>query len=271
MSRFDLGMMAITRGRLAEGERRMREVNAMAREQGSAGPPIADSIKFVLLDEWFRSDHERSAARLDAAVAALPLSRLPEQDRPYSDLAIAYARAGRPDRARAVLAQARQLSDTALLRARQPVLHTMLGEIALAEGRPREAITEFRAGDQAPDGPVGEDPLVVLAQLGRAFDLANEPDSAITMYEQYLQTGYSARAGDDFLLLAGIRKRLGELYEAKGDAPRATSHYAAFVELWKDADPELQPAVAEVKRRLARLGEEGGVAKGQQAAGGRKQ
>jgi tetratricopeptide (TPR) repeat protein/tRNA A-37 threonylcarbamoyl transferase component Bud32 len=257
MTRWDLGMMAIMRGRLADGERKIREASAMAQEQGSAGPPIADSVKFVLMDEWFRSEHERSVARLDAAVAALPLSRLPEQDRPYSDLAIAYARAGRPDRARAVLAQARQLSDTALLRFRQPTLHLMLAEIALAEGRPREAVTEFRAGDRAPDGPVGEDPLVVLAQLGRAFDLANEPDSAIAMYEQYLQTGYSGRLGDDVLLLAGIRKRLGELYEAKGDTARATSHYSAFVELWKDADPELQPAVAEVKRRLAALGGEG--------------
>jgi tetratricopeptide (TPR) repeat protein len=257
MTRGDLGMMAIMRGRLAEGELKLREAGAMAHEQGSAGPPIADSIKLVLLNEWFRSDHARSAARLDAAVAALPLSALPEQDRPYADLATAYARAGRPDRARAVLAEARQLSDTALLRARQPALHTMLGEIALAEGRPREAITEFRAGDRAPDGPVNEDPVVVLSQIGRAFDLANEPDSAIAAYEQYLQTGYAGRVGDDFLLLAGIQKRLGELYEAKGDTQRAVSHYAAFVELWKNADPELQPAVAEVKRRLARLGKEG--------------
>jgi tetratricopeptide (TPR) repeat protein len=257
MTRWDLGMMAIMRGRLAEGERKIREANVMAHEQGSAGPPIADSIKFVLVDEWFRPDRERSVARLDAAVAALPLSGLPEQDRPYSDLATAYARAGRPDRARAVLAEARQLSDTALLRSRQPTLHTMLGEIALAEGRPREAVTEFRAGDRAPDGPVGEDPLIVLGQLGRAFDQANEPDSAIATYEQYLGTGYTGRGSDDFLLLAGIYKRLGELYEAKSDTARAVSNYTAFVNLWKNADPELQPAVAEVKRRLARLGEEG--------------
>jgi hypothetical protein len=73
------------------------------------------------------------------------------------------------------------------------------------------------------------------------------------MYEQYLQTGYSARAGDDFLLLAGIRKRLGELYEAKGDRVHAVRYYTKFVELWKDADPDLQPKVAEVKRKLARL------------------
>ncbi|HEY9480528.1 MAG TPA: tetratricopeptide repeat protein, partial [Gemmatimonadaceae bacterium] len=251
------GGLAIMQGRLADGERKIGEANAMLRELGGAGPPITDSIQLVLVDEWLRGDRERVAARLDAAVAALPLAGLAEQDRPYADLATAYARAGRPDQARAVLTQARQISDTALLREKAPVLRTVLGEIELAEGRPREAITEFRAGDRAPDGPVDADPLLVFFRLGRAFDLANEPDSAIAMFEQYLHTPFSDRAYDDFLMLAGIHKRLGELYEAKGDTARAVSHYAAFVELWKNSDPELQPAVEEVTRRLARLGEEG--------------
>ncbi|HEU4585603.1 MAG TPA: tetratricopeptide repeat protein, partial [Gemmatimonadaceae bacterium] len=252
MTRKNLAMMAILRGRLAEGERKMREASAMAQEAGYAGEPLSDSIEFVLAHEWFRGERAHAVARLDAALAAHPMSSIPEQDRPYIDLAIAYARGGRPDRARAVLAEVRQLGDTALLRAQQPHLHAVLGEIALAENRPREAIAEFRAADSLPDGPVHEDPLIVLTRLGRAFDQANEPDSAIAMYEQYLETTYADRGGDDYLMLAPIRKRLGELYEAKGDTARAMSHYAAFVNLWKNADPELQPAVAEVRRRVER-------------------
>src|SRR5437868_2931643 len=57
----------------------------------------------------------------------------------------------------------------------------------------------------------------------------------------------------DAPLLAGIHKRLGELYEARGDRQKAISHYVQFVALWKDADPELQPKVAQVKQRLAHL------------------
>jgi tetratricopeptide (TPR) repeat protein len=53
--------------------------------------------------------------------------------------------------------------------------------------------------------------------------------------------------------LAGSYKRLGELYEARGDRQKAMLYYTKFVELWKNADPELQPKVAEVKKRLARL------------------
>jgi hypothetical protein len=56
--------------------------------------------------------------------------------------------------------------------------------------------------------------------------------------------------------LAPSLKRLGELYEAKGDRKKAAEYYGRFVELWKDADPELQPGVKEVRGRLARLAQE---------------
>jgi hypothetical protein len=59
---------------------------------------------------------------------------------------------------------------------------------------------------------------------------------------------------NDGTYLAGTYKRLGELYEAKGDRGRAAGYYRKFVALWRDADPELQPKVAEVQRRLARIG-----------------
>ena len=52
---------------------------------------------------------------------------------------------------------------------------------------------------------------------------------------------------------AGAHKRAGELYEAKGDTAKAESNYVKFVELWKDADAELQPKVREVRDRLTRL------------------
>ena len=53
--------------------------------------------------------------------------------------------------------------------------------------------------------------------------------------------------------LPGVHRRLGELYEAKGDASKAAEHYRAFIDLWKNADPELQPRVTEVRQRLAKL------------------
>lgn len=48
-------------------------------------------------------------------------------------------------------------------------------------------------------------------------------------------------------------ERLAELYEAKGNTARAIDAYARFAELWKNAEAELQPRVAEVRRRIDRL------------------
>ena len=44
-----------------------------------------------------------------------------------------------------------------------------------------------------------------------------------------------------------------EIYEQAGDAQRAIEHYRAFLALWPDADPELQPLVEQARAALARL------------------
>ena len=50
-----------------------------------------------------------------------------------------------------------------------------------------------------------------------------------------------------------VLRRLGEFYEERGDSERAVGHYANFVELWENADPDLQPVVEDVRARIARL------------------
>jgi eukaryotic-like serine/threonine-protein kinase len=242
------------RGRLAEAERHYRQQASESAELSGPIPAIVDSMTLAAYDAWLRNQPQRAVARLDAALNVHPLAAIPERDRPYVQLARVYAMAGRPDRARAMLAQFAQIKDTALLRSRQPSVHGALGEIALAEKRYGDAITEFRRGDVGPDGrPAIDDPAGVHFDLGRAFDLGNQPDSAIAQLEAYVATRWDSQLDDDMFALAGTHKRLGELYDAKGDRERAISHLSKFVELWKNADPELQPAVADAKRRLTRL------------------
>jgi hypothetical protein len=86
-------------------------------------------------------------------------------------------------------------------------------------------------------------------------------DSARYWFERYLETPSwrPTEPRGDPQYLAGTYKRLGELYEARGDRQKAVSYYTKFVELWKNADPELQPKVAEVRRSLARLDVESGA------------
>ncbi|MDQ6830528.1 MAG: hypothetical protein M3081_16845, partial [Gemmatimonadota bacterium] len=127
--------------------------------------------------------------------------------------------------------------------------HTVQAEIALAEHRPQDAITEFTIA--APE----RSPISTMADLGRAYDIADNADSTIALYERYVSTPDLGRLNNDATLLAGIYKRLGELYDKHNDRPRAIANYRKFVELWASADPELQPKVAAVKQRLATLGD----------------
>jgi eukaryotic-like serine/threonine-protein kinase len=53
--------------------------------------------------------------------------------------------------------------------------------------------------------------------------------------------------------LAPAQLRLGEIAERQGRADEAADHYARVLELWRDADPPLQPLVREARARLAKV------------------
>jgi len=57
----------------------------------------------------------------------------------------------------------------------------------------------------------------------------------------------------DPVRLPAVHERLGQLYESMGNTEKAVQHYRAFIELWKNADAELQPRVTDARKRLARL------------------
>jgi tetratricopeptide (TPR) repeat protein len=121
------------------------------------------------------------------------------------------------------------------------------GQVALARNQPDSAIMYIRDAVEhayAPD---------YWGDLARAFDLAGKQDSAIVYYERVVANPDMTRLDQDVAWLALSLRRLGELYDERGDAQRALSNYLKFVELWKDADVELQPQVTRVKKRVAQL------------------
>jgi tetratricopeptide (TPR) repeat protein len=197
------------------------------------------------------------SARLDSAIAATPFRDLPFVDRPYFKAAIALAVNNSPAKAVAMLARYRsEVTDTSLRRASESDEHTALGFIALAEGKPQVAITEFRRGDIGYDGkPARECSPCLSLVLARTFESAGQRDSAATMYEQYLTTPYWLKLSHEMdpANLASIHEHLAQLYESMGNTAKAAEQYGQFIELWKNADPELQPRVAEARRRLAKL------------------
>jgi hypothetical protein len=53
--------------------------------------------------------------------------------------------------------------------------------------------------------------------------------------------------------LAPSHLRQAEIYDRRGDRSQAARHYRRFIELWREADPELQQTVTEARVRLAAL------------------
>jgi eukaryotic-like serine/threonine-protein kinase len=119
--------------------------------------------------------------------------------------------------------------------------------VALAAGEHETAIRHLRTIRDR-NCPYCEEPMV-----GRIFERLSQPDSAIASYERYLATPSRDRIWVDVWVLARTHRRLGELYEERGAAADAARHYARLVEIWSDADPELQPVVRDVRDRLGRL------------------
>lgn len=69
------------------------------------------------------------------------------------------------------------------------------------------------------------------------------PMLTTTPYTRRALGGVSAAAGFDPFWLPVVYERLGDLYERRDDAAKASHYYGKLVELWKEADPELQPRV----------------------------
>ncbi len=252
-----LSQLALLHGRVAESERLIARIR----------PDLASLSAVARLNRlaanrelWVRTailDHRAEYVKdLDATVAAVQTATIPEADRAYMTIARAYALAGRPDRARAIIARAEaETRDTSLKRVRETPLHNALGNILVAEGKPADAIRELRLGDLRPDGPTSACALCLAMELARAFDAAKMADSAIAQLERVQNEFYPERIINDFdpYYLALSARQLAELYEAKGDRVKAAAYFQKFITLWAHADAELQPQVADARRRLQRL------------------
>ena len=172
---------------------------------------------------------------------------MPVAEAPYADLVVAYTLAGRVDRARALMSEWEKRRSEFPTTRDTIRAQRMRGALAIAEGRYADAQAALRAAEHL-GCPVCELPL-----LARAYDLGGASDSAIAVYERFIVRPWLDRVEADGPYLAAVHKRLGEMYEAKGQREKALAHYRIFIDLWKEADPELQPKVTDARQRVAAL------------------
>ncbi len=248
---FNLAQLAEVRGRLREAERHILEAMAAAEAEGDAAIYVASAVRVAFHDLWFRGQQEAAVRRVEEALARYPLATMVPAERPYGMLATFYALADRPARSRAYLAEYEAaVGDSTIIANPQDGTEPAKGILALAEGRVDDAIGQLRATD------IGPCTICVLPILGQAYDQAGATDSVVAVYERYVTTPWLTRLDvGDWFALAVIYERLGGLYELRGDAEKARLYYGRFVELWEDADPDLQPRVEAARRALERLSE----------------
>ena len=240
--------VALTQGEVAEAQRQLQEYMAVGERRGLPQDYLTGAANLAAIQSVYLHNQAEAIRILDAALARHPLAGMPGLDRPYQDLIIAFALAGQPARARQLLTEYRATVPE-MIRRSEPLDHAAAGYTALAENHPQEALTEFRLWyDQTGCTRCG------LAEQGQIYDMTHQPDSALAVYQRGVETpGALFAVYDDQWHLASSYRRLGELYEAKGDRQKAADYYGRFVNLWHNADAQLQPQVQEVKQRMAKL------------------
>ena len=225
----------------------VQAADAIAASRGLQGEVIQNAVWLGWADLRYRNRPADGLQRVAQALQHHPLATVPPADRPYSTLAWFYAAAGQPAEAERLLAEYARAVPPGLRRA-DNLQYGARGAIAVAQNRPQDAVPLFRAAwDSSNCTSCG------LFELASTYEQLRQPDSALATYRRYIDTPGLDRFLDDAINLAPVYRRLGDLYAERGDRANAGVYYNKLLDLWKNADPELQPIVADVKQRLAHI------------------
>ncbi|HEY6807616.1 MAG TPA: tetratricopeptide repeat protein, partial [Gemmatimonadales bacterium] len=245
-----LAMAAEVQGELGRSAQLLRDVESDGEARGLPGDYIGGALGMAWMDLHYRGRSQDAMAKVAAALARHPIASIDPEARPYTNLAQFYAAAGRVAEAQRLMAEFERVVPEGVRRGDVGGF-IAAAEIARAQGHFAEEITQYAAvRREVGCGVCG------LYETAQAYEKLGQPDSALAAYETVAETGagtWPYRLNTDSYALAATYKRLGELYEARGDRVRARNYYGRFVDLWKNADPELQPLVRDVRERIVRL------------------
>ncbi|MDF2776354.1 MAG: transcriptional activator protein [Geminicoccaceae bacterium] len=243
-----VGNAAIGRGQFAAFDSMARLTAALVERHGSSGDYLAGQLTRARVRALIAGDSVRARAIADSGLATVPWESLKPMDRPYLAMLL-YLASVRDVRRGAELAREWTRTTPTKFKLRDS-LNVLVGrgELALAAGKPHEALQWFRIAD------VRGCETCFYPRYARALDAMGETDSARVWFERYTRTHTHSNAIDDAVELPHAYRRLGELAAVHGNGPAAVAWYKRFVDLWAVSDtPALQGQVREVSERIHRL------------------
>ncbi len=240
-----------TQGKVSRAQRNAEDEMALGEARGLPQAYLAAALRAAELDLRLRNQPVAGLKRVDAALQRHPLASMAPIDRLYALLARYYARAGRLEEAKRLLGEYERTVPDGIRKGDKQIFG-IRGDILVGEGRVPDAIHAYRQWYEAAQcGECG-----FFFEIAAAYDRMGEEDSAAAFYERVVATPGATRVLDDAATLGPSLRRLGELSESRGDRAKAVEYYARFADLWKDADPELQPDVSRARAAIKRLGSE---------------
>jgi tetratricopeptide (TPR) repeat protein len=245
-----LEAVARVSGRLTVAEDYLRQLSESWARQGLPQNALAWVRPYALIESELRQNPQGGRSRLEQALERFPLDAMPEADRPYLVLALGFAEASAPNQARQLLDHYYEVTDSSMRS--EAIERSVMYEIHRAEGHYADALAEARWLAHAIPYEV-----TCYPYLARSFERLSAVDSALYYYEAFLTSPFPTRTAADGWSLARTYERLGQLYEERGDRAKAIDYYGRLVDLWKDADADLQPRVGAARRAMRALTADG--------------
>jgi tetratricopeptide (TPR) repeat protein len=258
-----LAGLALIRGRLEAVTLHRDEATQVDAQRLRLAPEERDLLMALHRAEraaWLGSEPARTEAELDRLWQRNQrlVAGRPPLGRRYQVFIPALAAAGRAAPARRLLGEFQTAFPEGARGQFAPLMYMLEAEVLMAEERPLEAVSSYRAAIREAGCEA-----CLSARIGWAYDQAGAIDSALAHYRRYVETPPAPFGPTDIPVLEDERwlartyRRLGELYHQRGDRTAGLEYYGRFIELWQDADPEVQPLVRDVKQRMVTLAGEG--------------
>jgi tetratricopeptide (TPR) repeat protein len=126
----------------------------------------------------------------------------------------------------------------------QAAIYIVKGEIALAARKASEAMESFELADKTGPSAYG------LESLAFGYRTLGKPRESALKYQDIIATFSLGKEDQEYWTLAHYE--LAKIYRELGDTQKAKEYYQEFLNIWKDADPDI-PILLAAKVEYAKL------------------